>query len=341
MKQNVILIDVLQSNDFEFAKALNKKTNLDFKVISWSNAGAMTSKVKTLKRYLGYFAHSINVFIHRRKYDRIVAWQQYYGIIFAFLCAIFNVKKQNQLTILTFIFKEKSGLAGRIHHWFVKKAVESKYVDKIIVYSSSEVEYYKTIFNIDDEKIEFVPLGVERVTTKLQKSKLIDFDEPFFLAVGRSNRDNEFLIDCFNENNKKLIILADHIPNVKINDNIKVFVGVGGKKYLELLNQCYAVTVAFKDENISAGQLVILTAMQFSKPVISTRSNTIGDYIEHNKNALISSKEKAEFNAYIESLFNDKELYNRLSSGSIDVYNAKFSLTALGTNVGEILNNLN
>lgn len=56
-------------------------------------------------RYLRYFTFPWKVFLHRKKYDCILGWQQFYAINFAFYCRLFQVRKTNKVVALNFTYK--------------------------------------------------------------------------------------------------------------------------------------------------------------------------------------------------------------------------------------------
>lgn len=72
----------------------------------------------------------------------VLCWQQFYGIAIAFFQRMFHMKKRYKLVIMTFIYKEKRGLAGKLFYRFVRYAVTSRYVDKIILTTQSEKPMY-------------------------------------------------------------------------------------------------------------------------------------------------------------------------------------------------------
>lgn len=340
-KPNVVLVDVIVNENWEFFQSLTQATKLNWIIKCWDNAGLMTNKLKVIKRYLGYFFHSLYIFLKRKSFNTVLAWQQFYGIIFAFYCEIFKVKKQNSLVILTFIYKKKNGFAGRLYHWFVSKAVCSKYIDKIVVYSQGEINYYSQIFNVPENKFTFMPFGLDKQETDLERSKLVSFDCPFLLSVGKSNRDYNFLIKAAERIQHPIVVLTDQFPsNVEIPDNITLFENIRGIEYSKLLNDCYAMLIPLKDENLSSGQMVMLKSMQFKKPVIVTESNAISDYAVNGVNAIVCKKDVNEFSNAVEKLFTDKVLYKNLQENGIKFCNEKYSQSTLGKNVGALIESI-
>ena len=332
--KNVVFVDFLVDKSWSFTKSLEKNTELKWIGKGWNNSGNQKNKFDVLKRYVLYFWYAFVIFINRRKYDRIVAWQQFYGLLFALYCSLFRVKKINKLIIMTFIFKERQGKFASLYKAMINRIVRSEYVDKFVVFSKNEVEYYSQLFGVDKSKFCYSPLGIE---DKPEIKDGIEANDLFFLSVGRSNRDYEFLVDALNGTDYNVVILTDMPPKVEnLSSNIKIFTNVEGYNYLRFLDKCYGVIIPLKDKNISSGQLVMLRAMQFKKPVVITESNTLSDYIVDNENGIVINKNKQDLFLALDKLLQDKKLYNRLAEQGYSVYEQSFSLYALAKNIGKI-----
>ena len=87
---NLILIDFPKIEDWEFKKLLNETTNL-----VWEEAEAISNKGRKNKiyniiRYFKYFSFPFHIFLNRKKYKNIIAWQLFYGLLYAFYCRLFH-----------------------------------------------------------------------------------------------------------------------------------------------------------------------------------------------------------------------------------------------------------
>lgn len=333
--KNIVLIDFPKLENWEFIDELNKQTNLKWEEIEFVSNELRKSKFSNIIRYMKYFSFSFRVFLNRKKYSKIIAWQQFYGLLYAFYSRIFHVKKKNTLIIMTFIYKPKNGLIGKIYHKFMNYIVTSKYVDKFICFSKNECEYYANIFQVAREKFVFCTLGIEDI--KIKDNNIPN--EKTIISCGRSNRDYEFLYKTLEKTEYKLNIISDEckLENTK---NITIYNNLMGQDFLEMLNKSYLVVVPLKDENISAGQLVILQAMQLGKPVICTNSNTAIDYIENGINGFIIKKDEKELLEIIEKLYNNEKLYNEISLKQKEIFKEKYSTKALGRQIGKIISSL-
>ena len=104
--KNVILTDFRTHQNWAFPQILGKD--------NWDAYGKITnhlhgSLIKTLLRYAIYFLFPLKLVLQRKRYGKIIAWQQFYGLNFAFWSRLLHLKKVNDLTVMTFIYKKKSG----------------------------------------------------------------------------------------------------------------------------------------------------------------------------------------------------------------------------------------
>ena len=236
-RQNCIFLDTKEDDGWELAVEIRKSSGIDWKVIGWDNAGLENGHLAHFNRIFLYFIHGIGIFAKRKRYDRIIAWQQFYGVVFAFICSLFHVRKLNKLYIFTFIYKEKSGKAGKLFFRFVNRAVSSEYVDSIYVYSPTEVDYYNSIFDVPEGRFEFVPLGF---TAPIISGDIpYEGEYPFLLAAGRSNRDYGFLLDVAGKTDAQIVIVCDNlaIDEKDLPPNVHLYRNVFGDDYYRFLDK--------------------------------------------------------------------------------------------------------
>ena len=70
-------------------------------------------------RYLWYFLFPLQIVAQRHEYDKIIGWQQFYALNYAFFCRLFALKKVNDVTVMTFIYRRKKGLIGNLYHRYM------------------------------------------------------------------------------------------------------------------------------------------------------------------------------------------------------------------------------
>ncbi len=327
-RKNIVLIDFKNDKNWKFIKELSNSTNENWTIISKENL----SKKKNKMKYLHFFTFPFKIYWNRKNFHKIVAWQQFYGLIFAFYCKLFKTRKYNSLYIMTFIYKERKGIKGKIYYKFIDYIVNSVYVDKIICFSKKESEYYANVFNTCKDKFTYTELGIEKIQRRLEIS-----EKDYFLSVGRSNRDYNFLVESLKDTTYKLKILSDYYILNKAIDNIEVYNNVFNERYYKMLNECKGVILALDNQNISSGQLVILQAMQFRKPIIITKSNTIIDYVKNDYTAIIINKEKEELRKALEKVLTDDEYIKKITKNAYDDYNKRLTIEHMAQRIGNII----
>ncbi|MCD8303044.1 MAG: glycosyltransferase [Prevotellaceae bacterium] len=339
--KKVILADCSADGLQDFLSAFKEKPRSNEWVVLSSVANwGRQSKVDNLRRYVKYFSFPLEVFLHREQYEMIIGWQQFYALTFCFFSNIFHVKKKQALIVaLNFTYKEKSGFIGKLYKWFVKRAVSNKYLDYIHVPSHDYAEIFSKEFNYPFERILVCPFGVEdRSSTYSGCSIPEDFGiaEHFALAIGRSNRDYDFLIQAWRGIDLPLIVICDtiEINEADIPDNVKVIKTVSGVAQFPFIMNCTMLILPLKDGSIPSGDTVLLTAMSFSKIVIVTQPSTIAEmYIKDGVNGLTINKTERELKEAVYHALQD----NTLGVTARKDYENNYSLKAMGDRIYSLL----
>jgi hypothetical protein len=121
-KRNVILADCKPDEVKTLQDGLNDSKAWNFITESYISNGSHTGGGNVI-RYLRYFTFPWKVFLHRKKYDCILGWQQFYAINFAFYCRLFHVRKTNKVVALNFTYKRKGGFLGKIYDRYMRFAL--------------------------------------------------------------------------------------------------------------------------------------------------------------------------------------------------------------------------
>ena len=104
-----------------------------------------------------------------------------------------------------------------------------------------------------------------------------------------------------------------------------------------MLSKCFCVVIALKDIHVSSGQLVILQAMKYGKPVVVNSADGISDYIENGATGIIVNKTKQEFLDAIDFLKTHPEEYARISNNAKQKFRDCFSIEAMALNIGDLI----
>ncbi len=328
MAKNVILVDRDVDESWDFKKTLEKGTGENWSIIKCVTNKYHGNKIKVVWRYILYFLFSFKIFLKREKYNKIIAWQQFYGLLVVFFCRLFRVKNAPEIYIMTFIYKTKN----KFYYKFINYIVSSKYITKIIVLSDEEKKYYSSIFDVGQDVFFCTRIGVHDLTKKIKADSIC---KKYYLSVGRSNRDYKFLRDTWKEDYGELIIICDSYKEEK-KRGITCLDACYGDDYFNYVANCYAQIISLDDENISSGSLSFLYAMMLSKPSIVTENVTVYDYIKSGYSGLVIKKSEEELEKAIKWL-EDNENYTQMCKNARREYEEKFSEASLGYSIGAMI----
>lgn len=328
---NVVLVDYNVEKDWDFIKVL-ESTSADTWVVEKCISNQYHGSIKSIIiRFLLYFIFPFFIMLKRLKYERIIAWQQFYGLNFAFWSRLLHLKKVNDLTIMTFIYKKKRGFLGIIYHKYMCYIVKSKYIDRFICFSKEECDYYPELFGVPRNRFIYVTVGIEPINTVDIK------DEGYIFATGRSNRDYDFLLSVLNGTDYKCQIVCDTLSKKISGRRISVLTDCHGNEMIKRMAHSHCVVIPLKDIHVSSGQLVILQAMALGKPVICTDADGIRDYTSTDTTIMIPN-DVDKWKKALNLLYNDEQLYNKLSDSSYDFYEKNFTDIVMYRNIANIIN---
>lgn len=290
------------------------------------------ASVGRVKRLLRYFLFPLGFVLFTRKIERVVAWQQFYGIMASVYARIF--RRRFPITVMTFIHKPKRGLAGRMFDALVRFGIGNPCVESIIVFSPEEVDAYSRLFKASASKFRFVPLGIPEKAGGFKEDGS-EVSSSYVFSAGRSNRDYGVLKRAAEDARVPLRIACPEET-------------ADGFSYTEILADCFdddmerqlsgafAVAVPLRDKTISSGQLVVLQAMRAGKPVVVSDNVSLRPYIREGETALVARRQE-DWAGFIRMLRDDSGLARKLGEAGRKRMREEFTIRALGERVGERL----
>ena len=327
---NSVLFDFELKSEWKFTKELESITAEKWEAVECRTNQYHGSRLATFIRFFWYFFFPLKIVLQRSKWDKIIAWQQFYGLNFAFWSRLLHLKKKNHLTVMTFIYKRKSGIVGNLYHTYMSFIVRSKYIDKFICFSKEECEYYPVLFGVSKDSFVNLPVGIEPLDSVDKK------DEGYIFATGRSNRDYVFLVKVLQGTNYECQIACDTIPTGVITSGINILSDCHGDEMIQLMAKSHCVVIPLKDTHVSSGQLVILQAMALGKPVICTDADGIRDYTSTDTTIMIPNDE-GRWKESLHLLYSNKDLYTKLSSSSYKRFKENFTAQVMYRNIANFL----
>lgn len=286
---NIILADCDSDELSDFKRGLEQSSGKEWIVESRISNWGRSSKLAELKRYFRYFSEPFSVFLRRKNYGDILGWQQFYALNYGFYCKLFHVKKRTRVTVANFTYKKKQGIAGGLYHRYMRGIVSSDYVDCLLVPSRDYIGRCASELGISEEKFRVIPFGVSDLYGSYEHVP----QEEYALAIGRSNRDYDWLIEEWKGIDMPLRIISDvYTYSGSLPDHISILNSISGDQQYPQIMGSSVVIIPIKDGNLCSGDTVLLTSLSFKKPVIVTEPSTLAEmYIQHGYNGYCVKKE--------------------------------------------------
>lgn len=334
--KTVILVDFSVNGKWEFVQSVKTVLKGEVEIKQCINNQPLTNLIKKVAKYMRYFVFPLKILLLYKDYDIIIGWQQFFGLNLAFWLRLFHIKKKGKLIVMTFIYKPKKGIAGKVYHSYMSYIIQSGYIDKCIVFSKGEVSFYTSIFQANSKMFEYVPLGIG-IFEKMPID--ISNEQKYIFSTGRSNRDYDFLYNAICGTEFVLKIACDTYAGPP-RENIDILTNCYGSDMRQKMAESYCVVVPLKEITISSGQLVILQAMQLKKPVIATRTSGSEDYIINGYNGFLIDNTQDQLLQILRKLYKDRNLYNMISTNAYRMFLNQHSIKQMGTNIGRIVTKL-
>lgn len=227
---------------------------------------------------------SIKAFKLRNEYDYIIAWQQIMGM-FLGLLKVLTFSDIPKVFILTAIIVERKNPALE---WLRRRfiAVTWSKVNKIGFLSVEYMHQMRLRFRLPEEK------------SVLLISPIINRDIPdlagfksgsYLYSVGRSCRDYRTLMAAAKQSSHHFIVVSSDaaLQGISIPDNVTVYRNAFGEMADELMKNAAAVIIPLEKSTCPSGELTLLEAMCFGKPVIVTKSLITEEYITNGWDGLL------------------------------------------------------
>lgn len=262
---------------------------------------------KVIKVWKHYVISTLSVSFRASRYDVIYAWHAVMGLILAGILRLAHIEKP-RVIIAQFIEPDRGdGWMQRLRRAFVRYCLQR--VDLVLTFSSIEVPRYRQQFRAGHTQFDFIPLGYDF-------SSQPTGDEGYIFSGGRSNRDYQTLVEALRDDAIPTRIVAQrhNLDGIHLSHHIQAYYGVFGVEFDRLIANAHLVVVPLDRADESSGQLVVLQAMAYGKPVIVTENAGILDYIDPGTDALVVPPHDSQaLRRAILRVFGDHDLWQQLS----------------------------
>lgn len=256
------------------------------------------------------------------------------ALIFGFFL-VFKPKRRPSLYLLGFIFTSRNNkiidLLRKIYFTIV-----FSFLAGVICHSTKEQEDYSRIFKRSRTRFIFVPYGLHlHGYEEYANGSQLPLNSPlkhYAFSAGRSGRDYKTLFEAFASIDMPLHVVCDSeaaLMGCKQKGKIEIFRSCYDDCYFNQLKEANLVVVPLAVDDISAGQMVMIQAMAFHKPIILTRTPTITDYVKHAEEAyLIPPGDPDALAAAVKLLNDNPDLAAQLANRAYQAYITNYSMPA-------------
>lgn len=242
-----------------------------------------------------------------------------------------------------------------IYNFYLHKAGESKKVQAIlrflfnnkkctlIVQSPLEVEYYNRLLHIP---IYFVPYCSDPKPVNLSRKISLPTEEYIFTG-GYTNRDYELVITCARQlPQQKFLIVASSlntdIDEKELPSNISLLREVDKEEFELYLYYSQIVIIPLKADVGSSGQMLCLSAMQNSKPIVYCDISSINYYFEKDISGIAYALgDEDSLLKGLNRIIQDRKLQKELGGNAYMRYLKHFTLAHRNNLLFQLINDTN
>ena len=157
----------------------------------------------------------------------------------------------------------------------------------------------------------------------------------YMVAIGRSNRDFNFLINAWDGLTYPLVIISDTFKGKTDNPKVSIRRDISGVTQYQWLINCKAIIIPIDDGSICSGDTVLLTGMSFKKIVLVTMPSTLAEMYIWGGNGLTVKKDVESLKRIVKDIIDGK--YDHLQETARKCFLEKYSRFNLGTSVGDVI----
>ena len=263
MERNLLILDNenYRDNENKLRKLMHARFRGENSIIYTSYEDDTIRKVRNYK-YIGsvlqhilYWRKSFKYAIEilRCNYTQIYCLNPIVGIFLGLK------NKKSRIVLGGFLFEPKNNkIYYLIRKIITKRALKG--IDKVLVYSSNEVKYYRNIF--PNNNFVFVKYGTDYYEKESYNKKL---PSKYMFSGGGSNRNYAFLLKVYNscEGQSLPLVIATQRWRLSGLDtsNCIVLEDVVLENFGYVLENSEMLVLSLKDKDISAGHMVMFQAM--------------------------------------------------------------------------------
>ncbi len=254
------------------------------------------------------------LFRRRSAYDVILTMGVRESFAYAFLCWI---TRRPSRQIMTEVFIDAPAADSLI--WRIKTAAYRTLARTclgMITNSTAEIESNAKRFGFPRERIRFVPLNTT-IADPVMESR----PDGYLFCGGRTLRDYATLSDVILATDLPwhVVVGSGDLQDTPLPARITIHREINRARYLELLRGARIVVLPLLPTERATGQVVLLEAMSYGKPVITTRAPGTIDIVHHGINGfLVEPGDALATKIILHDLLRDHEVCTRIGQQALN-----------------------
>jgi len=211
--------------------------------------------------------------------------------------------------------------------------------DLVVFFSENQREVFEHTLGVDPARLLAVPFGIDQQFFGAVPPR----DDGYILAVGGDrSRDHELLIEAVRDTGIPTRIYAPRLGVSNLPSNVTwIPEAISHVTYREAVSGATLVVIPTTGTKYPGGQTVLLEAMASSKPVITTISDAMREYVTDGVNGvLVPRGNAAALRLAIERLLDDDSLRLSLSRNGLAAVEDKFNQAAMWASIASGLHGL-
>lgn len=258
--------------------------------------------------FLPWWKEAWRLFTRRRNFDVILTMGIRESFAYALLCRLTG-RAPRQIMCEVFIDQpQPHRLAWRIktalYRWLARD------VTGMITNSTAEIETNARRFQLPATRFRYVPLS-----STIDHPEYDPQPDGYLLCAGRTLRDYDTLTRIMLASKQPWHVVAGHddLRNATLPAHITVYREIARRDYINILRGARIVVLPLLETGRSTGQVVLLEAMSYGKPVITTRSPGTIDLVRDGENGfLVAPGDHAAASKIIDKLIADPARCERI-----------------------------
>lgn len=234
-------------------------------------------------QFLPWWQEAWTLFRRKHGYDIIHTMGIRESFAYAFLCWITGSASRQ---IMTEVFIDTPKHTNPI--WWAKTKfyrILARQCLGVITNSSEEITTNARRFNLPIDHFRYVPL-----CTTIAQPEFLSRPAGGLFCAGRTLRDYQTLRKIIDATELPWIVVGGQgdLDDRALPDRVTIYREIQREAYLQLLRDARVVILPLLPTERATGQVVLLEAMSYGKPVITTRAPGTIDLVRHGKNGFLT-----------------------------------------------------